>query len=94
MSPFDAWAEDLLERIRRIVREEVAGASGPYWDEPIGVEEAAKFLKCTDKHGNISPKRIYNLSSEGRIPVLREGGRLLFTRRLLHEWLTSGKAAA
>jgi hypothetical protein len=82
MSPSEALIEQILERVRGIVREEVQQASGPYWDEPIGVEEAAAFLKCPQS-------RLY---AGGRIPAFKEGGRNLYTRRQLHEWLTSGEA--
>jgi excisionase family DNA binding protein len=55
-------------------------------DEWLNVDEAAAYLKC-------KRQRIYDLSSEGRIPVHREGIRLLFSRRELDGWIKSGRAA-
>jgi excisionase family DNA binding protein len=55
-------------------------------DEWLDVEGAAAYLKCRRQ-------RMYDLSSESRIPVHREGIRLLFSRRELDDWIKSGRAA-
>jgi hypothetical protein len=76
--------EELLDLFRSVVREELAASLQP--DEWLDAAGAAGYLKS-------SKARIYNLSSESRIPVHHEGGRLLFSRRELEEWIKSGSAA-
>ena len=49
------------------------------------VPGAADFLAC-------KPDRIYALTSAGRIPVHRDGSRLLFDRRELREYVRNGGA--
>jgi excisionase family DNA binding protein len=52
---------------------------GPWLAAP----EAAEYLRCP-------PSRIYRLSSLGRIPVHRDGSRLLFNRNELDAWVAQG----
>ena len=53
----------------------------------MDTKTAADYLAC-------SPNRLHKLAAEKRIPCRREGGRLLFVRGELDEWLDSGEAAA
>jgi excisionase family DNA binding protein len=53
-------------------------STGP---EPwIGVEDAAHHLAC-------SPKRIYDLKAQGRVPHRKDGSRVLFRRSDLDAYL-------
>lgn len=64
---------------------ELLGPLGEQRDEWLDVKGAAEHLKC-------KPQRVYDLSSAGRIPVHREGGRLLFSRSELDQWVRDGGA--
>lgn len=74
--------EAIAERVAQLLaeREQPAEADG-YLD----VDGAAAFLAC--------PKsRVYTLASCKRIPVERDGSRLLFKRSLLDAWVREGGA--
>jgi hypothetical protein len=78
----DLVAANLADRLAG----EVADSSAEPW---IGVAAAAEHLAC-------KPQRVYDLSSreqQSGIPVRREGGRLLFRRSELDEWLVRKNAA-
>jgi excisionase family DNA binding protein len=49
----------------------------------LDVPGAAAFLSC-------SPKRIYNLAAAGRLPVHRDGSRLLFRPDELDAYVSRG----
>jgi excisionase family DNA binding protein len=78
--------EELIEQVAlravELIREQE-----PESDEWLTSKQAADYLKC-------GRGRIHNLVSEGRIPVHREGGRLLFSRQELDDWIKSGRAMA
>jgi excisionase family DNA binding protein len=78
----DELFEAVAQRAAEIVRE-----SEPEQDEWLTTEECAAYLKC-------GRRRIWNLVSEERIPVHREGDspRLLFSRQELEDWIRSGRA--
>jgi excisionase family DNA binding protein len=78
----DELVEAVAQRAAEIVRE-----SEPESDEWLTTQDAADHLKC-------GKRRIFNLVSEGRIPVHREGARLLFLKSELDEWIRSGRAMA
>ena len=68
-----------------VIAERVADllAARPIASEPepwIGVEAAAAHLAC-------SPKRIYDLKAQGRIPYRKDGSRVLFRRSELDAYL-------
>jgi len=73
----EAVAERVLERLEE---RRPAGAE-PYLD----VAGAATFLACPTS-------RIYALASAGRIPVHRDGSRLLFRPEELRRWVEQGGA--
>jgi excisionase family DNA binding protein len=78
----DLVADGLAERLAALV---AASASEPW----ITLADAAEHLAC-------KTQRIYDLVHRQRqsgIPVRREGGRLLFRRSELDEWLARRNAA-
>lgn len=46
----------------------------------MGTQDVAAYLRWT-------PKRIDNLCSQGRIPFRKDGGRRLFVRQEIDEWV-------
>jgi excisionase family DNA binding protein len=78
--------ETLIEQVAlravELIREQA-----PDSEEWMTSDETADYLKC-------GRGRIHNLVSEGRIPVHREGGRLLFLKSELDAWIKSGRAMA
>jgi excisionase family DNA binding protein len=82
-SPLGPAFDDALERVAERVAElladrlpAAAAAVSPWLD----VGEAAEYLRCTRK-------RIYDLVSQSRLPVHRDGSRLLFRREELDEYV-------
>ena len=75
--------EAIAERAAELVLEQ-APAQSERW---VGTRDAADYLGC-------SPGRLHNLTSAGRIPHHREGGRLVFSTRELDDWIRSGRAAS
>ncbi|MEJ7655669.1 MAG: excisionase family DNA-binding protein [Thermoleophilaceae bacterium] len=73
--------EHLAERAAGIVAERLEPESEPW----IGVVEAAEHLDCPRS-------RVYALASASRIPLERDGSRLLFKRSQLDEWVRGGGA--
>lgn len=73
---------ETLEEIARRAAEIIAGQDpGP---EPwVGVADAADHLGC-------KRQRVYDLVHKGRVPHCKEGGRLVFKRSELDEWLERG----
>ncbi len=82
----DVLLDAVAERVAGLVLDRLAAvvpaASSPWLD----VAEAAGYLCC-------KPRRLHDLVSQGRVPHYREGGRLMFRRDELDEWLTSGRAS-
>jgi excisionase family DNA binding protein len=77
--------EELVEAMAQRAAELVLEQAPEEPDEWLTTQGAADYLKC-------GRRRIFNLVSEGRIPVHREGARLLFKRSELDAWITSGRA--
>lgn len=69
----------LAERAAAIVAEQLAAEAEPWLD----VDGAAAHLAC-------GKSRIYALVSAKRIPVHRDGSRLLFRRTELDAWVRAG----
>jgi excisionase family DNA binding protein len=76
----DELLETVAKRAAEIVLEQA-----PEPDEWFTSEQAAAYLKC-------GRRRIFNLCAEKRIPVHREGVRLMFLKSELDEWIKSGRA--
>jgi excisionase family DNA binding protein len=73
--------DDIAERVALRVAELLAGQLAPADRSPwLDVGEAAEYLRC-------KPKRIYDLVSQRRIPVHRDGSRVLFRREELDAYL-------
>ena len=54
-------------------------------DKLMTVWELAEYLK-------ISPHTIYNMSYQGRIPYLKAGGALRFSKASIEQWLATTKS--
>ena len=74
----------LAERVAGLVVAQLAAPSPSA--EWLDVAGAADHLCC-------KPRRLHDLVSQGRVPHYREGGRLVFRRSELDEWITSGRAS-
>jgi len=75
--------EAVAERAAELVLEGEQASREP--DPWIGVEQAAAHLGCPTS-------RVYALSSAKRIPVERDGSRLIFKRSALDAWVRAGGA--
>jgi excisionase family DNA binding protein len=80
--------DDTLDALARRLAPRLASlpdSSGEPRSEWMDLSEAAEHLRC--------PKsRLYSLSSARRIPVHRDGSRLLFDRTELDQWVRDGGA--
>lgn len=63
-----------------VFREEVEKNKN-YIEEPIGVEEAMKFINLDNT------QTIYRMVRAGRIPYYKKGNRLYFFKSELNEWI-------
>ncbi|HET7052463.1 MAG TPA: helix-turn-helix domain-containing protein [Solirubrobacterales bacterium] len=73
----DGLVELIAERAAELVVAELAAREGsPY----LSVEEGAEYLRC-------KPKRIYDLTSQGRLPCAKDGSRTLLRRTDLDAYL-------
>jgi excisionase family DNA binding protein len=73
--------EAIAERAAELIAQRTENAVGGFLD----VDGAAAFLAC--------PKsRIYSLTSAGRLPVHRDGSRLLFDPHELRQYVAHGGA--
>lgn len=79
----DELLNDLAARIAAQIPAPAASPEPSPW---LDAEGAAARIGC-------GKRRIYDLAGADRIPVHREGARLLFHRDELDEWITSGRAA-
>jgi len=78
----DELVKELAERVADLLADRhPAPADAGYLD----VAGAADFLACP-------PSRVYALTSAARIPVHRDGSRLLFDRDELREYVNNGGA--
>ena len=88
--PADSLAAALVDGLDDVALAHLAERLQPYLPEPetdadgyLDVDGAASFLAC--------PKsRVYALVSAGRLPVHRDGSRLLFDRQELRAWVRNG----
>ena len=83
----DAFVEALAERVAPLVASLLGDRLAPGPEPWIGVRAAAEHLGC-------KPQRVYDLVSrrdDSRIPVKREGSRLLFRRSELDRWVEVGR---
>ena len=73
------FVEAVAQRAAELLAERVDQRPAPYLD----VAAAAEYLACPRS-------RVYSLASAGRIPLRRDGSRLLFRASELDEWLDAG----
>jgi excisionase family DNA binding protein len=78
-------AEPLIEAVAKRVAEKLAGRESVA-DPWLDVDEAADYLRC-------SRQRIYDLVSEGRLRVAKDGRRSLFRRAWLDACLTGSEGS-
>ena len=79
-------ADELLNEVRRVVREELAqaGHASQPW---LSVKRAAEYL-------DTSPDAVYGLVKRGELVAHHSGnGRLLFERDALDAWARAGDGA-
>jgi excisionase family DNA binding protein len=76
-----AALDELVERVAARAAEMVVERQQPQAVEPyLSVAEAASYLAC-------KPKRIYDLTSQRRVPFVKDGARLLLRRADLDAYL-------
>lgn len=73
----DALVEQVAGRVAELLADRLPAPAASPW---LNVEEAAERLRC-------KPKRIYDLVREDKLPVHREGTRLLFRCDELDEYV-------
>lgn len=90
LNNLNLFAEQLLERLERIeqqlsllTRQQNNTATD---SDLMNVEQAAKFLRR-------STTSIYILVSTKKIPYMKQGGRLYFSKNELLEWVRNSKRA-
>ena len=80
--------EELSKLIENSIRKVLAENQKPANDQPIqdflNIEQASTFL-------NLAKATVYTLTSAGKIPVIKKGKRLYFTKLELTEWLKKGR---
>jgi excisionase family DNA binding protein len=81
----EALDEATLDALAERLRPRLQLAIAPPQTRWLNVAEAAEHLSCP-------ASRLYALNSAGRIPVHRDGSRLLFDRNELDEWVRAGGA--
>ena len=68
------FPDELFERIAERAAELLAERERPAEPELMSVSEAAEMLRCRRQ-------RVYDLISQGRLPHLKDGARVLIRRR-------------
>lgn len=74
------------EEIKKIVREEIARSAHTESDEILNANEAADFLR-------LKRPTIYDLKARGKIPFKKIGGKIVFIKSELLNWVKSGESA-
>lgn len=86
-NPFDEISER-LSRIEQELRRQAINSSKTESSNPeshfLTVIEAAAFLK-------LAPQTVYALTSKKKIPYLKKGKRVYFTKEQLISWMESGR---
>lgn len=70
--------------IRKVLAENPVSANDNPLPDFLNIEEASKFL-------NLAKATVYTLTSAGKIPVIKKGKRLYFTKQELIDWLKKGR---
>jgi excisionase family DNA binding protein len=77
--------EAIAQRVADLLRD--AGPPASTADDLLTVEEVAKYLRA-------ARQRVYDLVNSGRLPVVRDGRRLLFRRSVIDAYLEDPAAGA
>jgi hypothetical protein len=72
------------ESIRTVLSEKPEKSSSSDANNFLNVEEASVFL-------NLAKATLYSLSSTSKIPVIKKGKRLYFSKQSLIDWLNLGR---
>lgn len=72
------------DSIRKVLAENPVSANDRASQDFLSIEEASKFL-------NLAKATVYTLTSAGKIPVIKKGKRLYFTKQELMDWLKKGR---
>ena len=72
------------ESIRSVLAEKPKPSVNPDVNNFLNVEEASLFL-------NLAKATLYSLSSSSKIPVIKKGKRLYFSKQSLIDWLNMGR---
>lgn len=70
--------------IRKVLAENPVSANDNPSPDFLNIEEASKFL-------NLAKATVYTLTSAWKIPVIKKGKRLYFTKQELMDWLKKGR---
>jgi len=70
--------------VRKVLSETPSSNSEEKTQDFLSIEEASKFL-------NLAKATVYTLTSAGKIPVIKKGKRLYFTKQELMDWLKKGR---
>jgi len=79
----DQALDAIAERVASLLADRASGSRSD--DGYLDVTGAAAYLSCPTS-------RVYALTSAGRLPVHRDGSRLLFDRGELRAWVRNGGA--
>lgn len=72
------------DSIRKVLAENPVSTNDQASQDFLSIEEASKFL-------NLAKATVYTLTSAGKIPVIKKGKRLYFTKQELMDWLKKGR---
>ncbi|MCZ4245840.1 helix-turn-helix domain-containing protein [Pedobacter punctiformis] len=70
--------------VRKVLSENPASTNENPSPDFLTIDEASKFL-------NLAKATVYTLTSAGKIPVIKKGKRLYFTKQELMNWLKKGR---
>lgn len=77
--------DDLIAHVRAVVRDEVQALPQPKPERPyLMLHEVAELT-------GISKSVLYQLTSKKQIPHIKKGGKLLFRRTEVDEWLSESQ---
>ena len=87
-NPFQLLVEKLnhIEEVLQELRMQIQTPQETPESDLLSIAQASDLL-------GIAKNTIYGLSSESKIPVIKKGKRLCFSKKELLEWLRSGRRA-
>lgn len=87
-NPFQLLVEKLnhIEEVLQELRMQIQAPQETPESDLLSIVQASELL-------GIAKNTIYGLSSESKIPVIKKGKRLYFSKKELLEWLRSGRRA-